>query len=154
MLSYSWLGLIAYFSWLVCLLAYHFKNLEQAVWLQKLSGRVILVQNWQSRGVTFSRSNLNVFSRCAVLGLCGLPCHECLVDSVNKEFSPGWGGSVDWVLACERRGVWFEPLSGHVPGLQVSGWGPARGNRLMSPSHINVSLHLSLPPFPSLKINK
>ena len=143
MLSYSWLGLIAYFSWLVCLLAYHFKNLEQAVWLQKLSGRVILVQNWQSRGVTISRSDLNVFKRCAVLGLCGSLCHECLIHSVSKEFSPSWRSSVDWVLAWEWKGCWFESLSGHTPRLRVSGWGYARGNRLMYLSH-HTSMFLSL----------
>ena len=37
------------------------------------------------------------------------------------------------------------------PGPQLGAW---RGNRSMFLSHINVSLPLFLPPFPSLKINK
>ena len=31
----------------------------------------------------------------------------------------GWCGSVDWVLACEPKGYWFDSQSGHMPGLQA-----------------------------------
>ena len=31
--------------------------------------------------------------------------------------SPGWCGSVDWVLACESKGGLFDSWSGHMPGL-------------------------------------
>ena len=60
---------------------------------------------------------------------------------------PGWCGSVDWALACEPKGRWFNPQSGHMPGLQPR----SPVNRLRQPmmflSHINVSLPLFLPPF-------
>ena len=52
--------------------------------------------------------------------------------------SLGWGGSVDWVLACELKGLWFNSQSGHMPGLQA---GPQLGCvRLMF-----LSLSSSLP---------
>ena len=35
----------------------------------------------------------------------------------NGWISPGWCGSVDWVLACEPKGCWFNSQSGNVPGL-------------------------------------
>ena len=28
-----------------------------------------------------------------------------------------WLNSVNWVMACELKGCWFESLSGHMPGL-------------------------------------
>ena len=28
-----------------------------------------------------------------------------------------WCGSVDWALACELKGCWFNSLPGHMPGL-------------------------------------
>ena len=37
---------------------------------------------------------------------------------------------------------------------QVPSWGQARGNQSVYLSHIDVSLPLFIPPFPSLKINK
>ena len=55
-----------------------------------------------------------------------------------------------WALFCKEKGHWFDPQSGHMPGLQV--WSlareRARGNRSMF-----LSLSFSLPS-PSLKINK
>ena len=69
----------------------------------------------------------------------------------------------------KARAPWLVWLSGLNPGLQtkespvqflvrahalvagqVPGWGHGRGNQLMYLSHINVSLSLFLPPFPSL----
>ena len=37
--------------------------------------------------------------------------------SVNDVLGPSWCGSLDWVLACEPKGHWFNSLSGHMPGL-------------------------------------
>ena len=65
----------------------------------------------------------------------------------NKHECPGWCGSVDWALAWGSL-VWF-PVRAHT---WVSGQVPSRGH--MRQPHINVSLPLFLPPFPSLKINK
>ena len=77
-------------------------------------------------------------------------------ENVNQNsFSrPGWCGSVDWALACELKGHWFDSGSGHMPGLQVGSlhlaqWGRARSNQLIFLSHITVSLPLFLPLFPS-----
>ena len=36
-----------------------------------------------------------------------------------KLFCPGGCGSVDWALACEPKGRWFDSQSGHMPGLWV-----------------------------------
>ena len=33
--------------------------------------------------------------------------------------SPGWCGSVDWVLACRLKGGQFDSQSGHMSGLQA-----------------------------------
>ena len=30
---------------------------------------------------------------------------------------PGWCSSVDWVLACEPKGHWFDSQLGHMPGF-------------------------------------
>ena len=54
---------------------------------------------------------------------------------------PGWHGSVDWVPGCEPKDHWFDSQSRHMPGL---------GARSLYLSHIDVSLSLFLPPFPSL----
>ena len=40
---------------------------------------------------------------------------------------PGWCGSVDWVLACEARGHYFDSQWGHMPGLRARS--PLGGNR-------------------------
>ena len=67
-----------------------------------------------------------------------------------KKKSPGWCGSVDWVLACESKGHWFYSQAGHMPGLQarspVGGVWEATTHWCFSPS-LSSSL-----PF-SLKIN-
>ena len=55
--------------------------------------------------------------------------------------SSGWCGSVDWIPACEPKGHWFDSQSGYMPGLQT---------KLEGQPHIDVSLPLFLPPFPSL----
>ena len=67
----------------------------------------------------------------------------------NRLCCPGWCGSVDWVLACEPKGHWFDSQSGHMPGLRARS--PAGGVReatihwWLSPSHS---------PSLSLKLNK
>ena len=69
----------------------------------------------------------------------------------EKQDSPGWCGSVDWVLTCEPRGHWFDSQSGHMPWLQarspVGGMWEATTHWCFSPS-LSPSLPLSL------KINK
>ena len=40
-------------------------------------------------------------------------------DHFKTMFSPGQCGSVDWALACEPKGRWFNSWSGHMPALQV-----------------------------------
>ena len=68
----------------------------------------------------------------------------------NEVSSPGWCGSVDWVLVVNQRVASLIPSIGHIPGLQarspVGGAHEATTHRCFSPS-------LSLP-FPSQKINK
>ena len=71
---------------------------------------------------------------------------------VNKsQFCPGWCGSVDWVLACEPKGCWFDFCSGHLPALwarsPVGGVQEATTHWCFSP-FLSPSLPLSL------KINK
>ena len=49
----------------------------------------------------------------------------CNVYSIVCTFSayekncPGWHSSVDWEMACEPKGHWFNSQSGHRPGLQA-----------------------------------
>ena len=62
------------------------------------------------------------------------------------ENSPGWCGSVDWASSCEPKGRWFHSQSGHMPGL----WARSPvGGACLRQLHIDVSLNLFLPPFPS-----
>ena len=65
-----------------------------------------------------------------------------------RVFCPGCCGSVDWSLACEPKGHWFDSQTGHVPG--PCGPGPQWGMRERQP-HIDVSLSLLLPSFPSVQ---
>ena len=65
-----------------------------------------------------------------------LSLQECYIN-------PGWRGSVDWVLACEATGCWFDsqsPIRGTCLGCRP---GPHWGARKRQP-HIDVSLPLSL----------
>ena len=66
--------------------------------------------------------------------------------------SPDWCGSVDWTLSHKAKGCWFDPQSGHMPGLWVqSPVGVCMiSNQSVFMSHTNVSLPLFLLPFPSL----
>ena len=62
----------------------------------------------------------------------------------NKYNCPGWCGSVDWMLACEPKGRWFDfPVRAQawVAG-QVHSWEHAKGR------HTLMFLFLFLPPFP------
>ena len=42
---------------------------------------------------------------------------QCLCFGIKKDSSLGWSSSVDWVLAYEPKGQWFDSQSGHMPGL-------------------------------------
>ena len=53
----------------------------------------------------------------------------------------GWCGSVDWVLAFEPKGHWFNSQSEHMPGLQARS--PVRGVR-------EATTHWCFSPSPSL----
>ena len=73
--------------------------------------------------------------------------------SLKYTNSPGWCGSVDWVLTCEQKGHRFDSQSGHKTGLQTrapAGCVLTTDNRPMNLSHIDLSPPLFLPPFPSL----
>ena len=58
--------------------------------------------------------------------------------------------SVDWAWACKPKGSRFKSQSGHRPGLPA--WSPGGGVRERQ-LHIDVSLPLFLPHFPSLQKN-
>ena len=45
--------------------------------------------------------------------------HLCRVCNLKSAPCLGWCGSVDWVLACEPKGHWFDSQSGHMPGLRA-----------------------------------
>ena len=61
--------------------------------------------------------------------------------------SPVWCGSVDWVLACEPKGRWFNSQSGHMPGLRAR---PPLGGVQEATTHWYFSPSLPI----SLKISK
>ena len=81
----------------------------------------------------------------------GLPWNQRHVKRYNWGTWPLW---LSWlgVLPCKVKGCQFDSQSGHRPGLQVqSPFGVhRRGKPSMLLSHTDVSLLLSLPPFPSL----
>ena len=99
---------------------------------------------------------------CPLLSLIFSIALEVLATGIREEkraSSPGCGGSVHWVPACELIGGRFDSQYGHVPVLwdrsSIGGvWEVI--NRSMYLSHIDASLLLFLPPFPSLQkqINK
>ena len=76
---------------------------------------------------------------------------RCFINNIllgkNQTSSPGWCGSVDWVLTCEPKGHGFNSQSGHMPGLQArspeKGMWQATTQRCFSPS-LSPSLPLSL----------
>ena len=61
----------------------------------------------------------------------------------TRKHSPGWCDSVDWVLACEPKGCWFESQSGHMPELRATSlvWGHVRSNHTL----MFLSFSFSLP---------
>ena len=69
-----------------------------------------------------------------------------------RRYSPEQRDSVGWVSSHKVKGYWLDSQSGHVTGLQVQF--PVRvhmrGNQLMFLSHVDVSLPLFIPSFPSL----
>ena len=69
--------------------------------------------------------------------------HLCRLKNVSR--CPGWCGSVDQALACELKGRWFNPWSGHMPGLQARS--PVGGAQEVT-THCCFCPFLS--PFPSL----
>ena len=73
------------------------------------------------------------------------------VGFLNKGISPGWCGSVDWVLAWEPKGRWFDSRPGHMSGLRARS--PVVGARETTTQQcFSPFLSPSLPL--SLKINK
>ena len=84
----------------------------------------------------------NAYAHCFLFFLCWL----------RLLGSPGWHGSVGWVLSHKAKGCWFDSQLGHMPGLWA--WSLVgmyvRGNQLMFLSYIDIALHLCLPIFPSL----
>ena len=62
---------------------------------------------------------------------------------------PDWCGSVDWVLACEPKGLLFNSQSGHKPGLWARS--PVGGTQEETHTLMFLSLSFSLP---SLSKNK
>ena len=65
--------------------------------------------------------------------------------------SPGWCGSVDWVMACEPKGHWFNFQSGYMPGLwtrSLAGSPWEATTQWCISAYVSTSLPLSL------KINK
>ena len=97
-----------------------------------------------NRSMFLSHSN-----GCICLSVCHPLSLPLSLKSIN---SPGWYRSVDWVLAWEPKGRWFDSQPGHMPGLQARP--PVRGTHERQP-HTDVSLLLFLPYLTlSLKINK
>ena len=66
-----------------------------------------------------------------------------------------WLGGLGASLQTERSPVRF-PARAHAWDMDqvLLSWGCGRGSRSMYLSHMDVSLPLFLPPFPSLKVNK
>ena len=77
------------------------------------------------------------------------PCFACVRISALKKIvmSPGWCGSVDWVLTCKPKGCQFGSQSGHMPGLWA---GSPVGGALEESTRWCFSCSFPL----SLKINK
>ena len=78
-------------------------------------------------------------------------CKQPKCPSINKWikklcYSPGWCSSVDWAQAANQRVTGSIPSQGTCLGC---GPGPQWGPRERQP-HIDVSLPLFFPPFPSL----
>ena len=65
---------------------------------------------------------------------------------IRRQGCLGWCVSVDWALACEPKGCWFNSQSGHMPGLWARFCrGCERGSWSMYLWHIDASLPFSLP---------
>ena len=67
--------------------------------------------------------------------------YEVLFSFLNWPLSPCWCVSVDWVLACEPEGRWFDSQSGHMPGC---GPGPQLGGHVRG-NHALMFLSFSFP---------
>ena len=70
-----------------------------------------------------------------------------LSDVTYKINSTMAGGSAGWASSCKGKGCWFNPWSGHMPGLQAwsLGGANARGNRQMD---VSLSLRCFFPSLP------
>ena len=81
--------------------------------------RIILAISWcQTKISKWSTGVINSFV--AIRDPALLNVHMVYLFSLRLVCScPGWCGSVDWVLACEPKGYWFDSQSGHMPGLQA-----------------------------------
>ena len=100
-------------------------------------------QRWNKTG--YQMQGLMLGKRASgLLTLFSLPLQNFITVHFKKvKNRPGWCGSVDWALACEPKGRWFDSQSGHMPGLQVRfpGVGRGRGNHTL----MFLSLSFSLP---------
>ena len=71
----------------------------------------------------------------------------------TQQNSPGWCGSADGVLACKPKGHWFNPQSGHMPGLRARS--PVEGAQEATDWCVYCTSTFLPISFPfSLKINK
>ena len=72
------------------------------------------------------------------------------LSDIKKKLGPDWCGSVDWVPACKPKKHQFNSQSGHMLGFRAKS--PVGGMREEPyiDAHIDVSLPLFLPPFPSV----
>ena len=107
--------------------------------------------NWSLclRMVTLCETNLEKLNK----WLKQIPSGRCFKTPWHLDFwCPDWCGSVDRVLSHKVKGHQVNSQLVHMPGLWGSSpvWAYARGNPLILLSHIDVSLPLCLPPFPSL----
>ena len=64
---------------------------------------------------------------------------------IFKKKISGWCGSVDGVLACERKGLWFDSRSGHMPRLWVRS--PDGGRGMRGTQSMFLFAHQSFPLF-------
>ena len=73
---------------------------------------------------------------------------------IVRLFCSGWCVSVDWVLACEPKGCWFNSQSEHMPGLWARS--PAedvqkKTDQCISRTSMFLSLSFSIPSLVSKK---
>ena len=90
---------------------------------------------------------VSLFCFCVLGRTAVTPCLSSVAYCRKGNCSPGWCGSVDWVLACEAKGHWFNSQPGHMPGLQSKS---PLGGAWVATTHWCFSPSLS----PSLPLSK